>query len=765
MRIRRALSGAALALAYAALSAAQTPGPTPYPTPRPTPWLLHGPEIQVNATTSGDQKEPAAAIGAGGGSVVVWTSAGQDGDGDGVFARRFDAAGLPLSTEFRVNTSTAGDQAQPAIAADYAGNFVIAWTGPDGAGGTDVFAQRYDADGSPQFGEFVVNIYTTGAQGSPRVAMSSDGFVIVWSSAGQDGDQGGIYGQRFSVNGVPNGGEFRINSTTTGDQKSPSITQSPYGGGFIVVWESRGQDGDQGGIFGRKYDSSGAAIGNEFAVNASTTGDQTEPDVVGTDGEFTVVWSSVGPDDASTGVFGHLFSSDAPVTTDFRAAPQLSGTPSRPRVGRGPDNYPRGFIVVWQSAGHDDPADPSGLGIFAQRFDNSPYPSAASFLVRPREHGAVYQVNGYATGDQSRPAMAFGQDGRFVVAWESDGQDGSGHGVFAERFRFPNPVRLEVDETASGGASNVNGVIESGERVVVAPFWGRPKGPFSQLALFANADNLTGADGPTRVFDDALADYGSIGPGMTVDCLTASGNCYEVTISGARPSQHWDDTFDEHPASDGPFGAAQPMTKTWSLHVGGSFADVVPDDLFYPYVENLLHNGVTAGGGCGTGVYCGDDVVLRQQMAVFLLKSSHGRAYVPPPATGGVFADVPVDNPFAPWIEQLAAEQITGGCTAPPPPALPSYCPTDPVNRQQMAVFLYKARWADTYGIPGCTGVFDDVPCPSPFAGYIDSLYGSGVTGGCQTSPLLYCPTDPTKRKQMAAFLVKNFGLLLYGPD
>ena len=49
-------------------------------------------------------------------------------------------------------------------------------------------------------------------------------------------------------------------------------------------------------------------------------------------------------------------------------------------------------------------------------------------------------------------------------------------------------------------------------------------------------------------------------------------------------------------------------------------------------------------------------------MAVFLLRAGHGSGYVPPPATGTIFADVAVTDFAADWIEQLYAEGITGGC-------------------------------------------------------------------------------------------------------
>jgi len=113
----------------------------------------------------------------------------------------------------------------------------------------------------------------------------------------------------------------------------------------------------------------------------------------------------------------------------------------------------------------------------------------------------------------------------------------------------------------------------------------------------------------------------------------------------------------------------------------GAFPDVPCPSTFANWIEALASEGIT--GGCGGGNYCPQNPVRRDQMAVFLLKAEHGSGYTPPACTG-VFPDVPCSSPFAPWIEQLAAEQITGGCGG------GNYCPSNPNTRGQMAVFVVK---------------------------------------------------------------------------
>jgi len=115
---------------------------------------------------------------------------------------------------------------------------------------------------------------------------------------------------------------------------------------------------------------------------------------------------------------------------------------------------------------------------------------------------------------------------------------------------------------------------------------------------------------------------------------------------------------------------------------GTIFADIGANDFAAAWIEQLFADGVT--GGCGGGNYCPNDSVTRAQMAVFLLRAKFGSGYAPPPATG-VFADVPVGSFADAWIEQLAADGITGGCGG------GNYCPNNPVTRAQMAVFLVRA--------------------------------------------------------------------------
>jgi hypothetical protein len=180
-----------------------------------------------------------------------------------------------------------------------------------------------------------------------------------------------------------------------------------------------------------------------------------------------------------------------------------------------------------------------------------------------------------------------------------------------------------------------------------------------------------------------------------------------------------------------------------------SVAEIPPAHGFRRFVSTLARNQAI---DCGRGGNCADSPVTRAQMAVFLIASREDTGYAPPSCVTPRFSDVPCSNPFAPWINELAARRVTGGCGG------ADYCPDSPVSREQMAVFLLRAREAPGYSPPPCSApAFGDVPCSSPYARWISELVERGITDGCGGGK--YCPLSAVTRTQMAVFLVRAFGL------
>ncbi len=192
--------------------------------------------------------------------------------------------------------------------------------------------------------------------------------------------------------------------------------------------------------------------------------------------------------------------------------------------------------------------------------------------------------------------------------------------------------------------------------------------------------------------------------------------------------------------------------QTFSVFQGAVFLDVPSDHPFYTEIGKLSAWAVTL--GCGGGNYCPEQSVNREQMAAFIMRARG--EYSPPTPPTQRFNDVPPANPFYHFIDRLAVLQITQGCSANPP----LYCPSNLVLREQMAGFLIRGLHEPGYvPPPPAQQRFQDVGPSNPFYAHIEELAVRGITLGCSANPPLYCPGQSVTRAQMAAFLVRAFGL------
>src|SRR5206468_3639082 len=132
----------------------------------------------------------------------------------GIDARRFGFDGTALGGEIAVNVTTVGNQQQPSVAVAPDGSFVVAWRSDRGGAGSDVYARRFNVDGSARGGEFRVNTNLTDNQDQPAVAVDSDGdFVVAWRSNKQDGSGGGVFARLYNATGAAQSGEIQANFT------------------------------------------------------------------------------------------------------------------------------------------------------------------------------------------------------------------------------------------------------------------------------------------------------------------------------------------------------------------------------------------------------------------------------------------------------------------------------------------------------------------------------------------------------------------------
>lgn len=207
-------------------------------------------EILVNTATANNQSGGNIALLPGGGFVVVWSDGSMTGADTSSFAvrgQRFDANGNPVGGEFLVNSTVAGNQSGPTVATLSSGRFVVTWSDASATGGDTsgiaVRGQIFEADGTPVGAEFLINTATANNQSVPAIAeLSGGGFVVTWlDNSGVGGDTSGtaVKAQIFDAAGAPVGGEFLANTTTVGSQGGSGLhVIGLAGGGFAMAYST-----------------------------------------------------------------------------------------------------------------------------------------------------------------------------------------------------------------------------------------------------------------------------------------------------------------------------------------------------------------------------------------------------------------------------------------------------------------------------------------------------------------------------------------------
>ncbi|KAF7787971.1 hypothetical protein PRUB_a2510 [Pseudoalteromonas rubra] len=367
--------------------------------------LKVGSEFLVNTHTPEEQSSPSAGRLNDGHFLIAWESQKQDGSESGIYAQRYDASGSPLGSEFRVNSMTSGFQMGPQVATLHDGSFVVAWE-TNGADGTGIAAQHFNADGTRAGGEitlyknatrivssmsistlanggyligwvefssnyssseaFVRTFNNRGVVQTPQlirksgarlpsiVETSDNGFFMIASSK----SDGRLIGQRYDVNGNIKGSEFYI--STTSDFKDYDYSLSRLSNGeFVAVWTNSGRDGDGSGVYARHFDTNGVAKGPDFLVNTVTRGQQNKPTIKALDnGGYLVSWYE---DSTQRGISVQAFNNDGSRNGEvFLANTSTDGTPYDPTISTINDSE---FVISWarQSTAKD-------TNVYAQRF-------------------------------------------------------------------------------------------------------------------------------------------------------------------------------------------------------------------------------------------------------------------------------------------------------------------------------------------------------------------------------------------------------------
>jgi hypothetical protein len=437
---------------------------------------------------------------------------------------------------------------------------VIGWVGAGDGDGWAVVARRFDAGGQSVGGEFQVNVYTTGHQTSPAVALEPDGaFTIVWSSYGQDGSDGGVFGRAFDPSGAP-GPEFQVNTVTAASQKRPAVT-STADGSFVVAWHSNSNPVD-GEMRARRYEPAMRAVA--LAVDATSS-----------------------PNSNGNGV--------------FEPGETVSVEPSWQNLNLAP--LPLSAAAT-NFGGPGTPGNP----------DYSIADGAASYGILPSgaTGSCATASDCYALGitmPAPRPAVHWDAQFREEIAPASLGAAklwvlhvGDSFADVPRANPFYRFVEILLHRGVTGGcaaSAYCPASTTTREQMAVFVLLAKEGPAFVPPACVVPVFNDVPAASPFCRWVEELARRGVVsGCGAGRYCPQAGVTREQMAVFVLR-------TLD---ASSNPPACGAPI-----------FSDVPATSPFCRWVEELARRGVV--GGCGGGRYCPAAVVTREQMGVFLAVS------------------------------------------------------------------------------------------------------------------------------------------------
>ena len=480
-----------------------------------------GSETIVNTTTANDQKEPAVAMDSSGNYVVVWSSQVQDGMDYGVFFQRYNNSGTPIGSETQVNVTTNHGQRKPDVAMNPDGSFVITWQSNfEDTDGSGVWFALYDNTGS-LIQRNRVNDSSADEQMDPTVAMRYDGyFVVGYSDDGQDGNNWGVSFQGFSSTGVAQFGEKVPNSTTLGYQGLPDVAIDSAGN-YTWVWQSENNDGSGMGIFMQRYDKNNNTIGSETQVNTTTSGNQQEPSIaIDRNGNTLICWSSYGQDSDQYGIVGQLYDNNGnTVGGEIQINTTTADVQDNADVSV---SYDGTFFVSWTSFNQDG----DKAGVYMQGISTN-----GSF------YGTETLINSTTNNYQQLPAIAsYKNTDDLVVVWQSGlhqgvGQDGDDYGVYMQRFSIADitdPVancqNISVYLNGSGNVSISGSDLDNGstDNVGIATY--TPSiSSFSCTEIGTNSVTLTVADAAGNT-DNCTSTV------TVLDTVSPIASCQNITV-------------------------------------------------------------------------------------------------------------------------------------------------------------------------------------------------------------------------------------------
>lgn len=726
------------------------------------------------------------------------------GSSPGLFGVRLSGQGSILE-EFQISNHNCSHPIRPTPSVSFDGtNYLVVF-----ARNGQIFGTRVSPSGLVLDGPDGFQISTGDSSGyssfRPAVAFDGTNYMVVWNKfIGSSDSPYAIYGAK-----VTPGGQALNERPILRFPRWPFYPSLAFDGtNYLVVWEDERSGSDASDIYGSRVTPEGVALDPEGIPISTAVGFQGEPHVVFDGTNYFVVWHDGRYNTTPyklwyLDIYGARISKEGtlldgpPDTGGIVINAPISNSAQTPRVSfDGTNNF-----IIWESAAPagifgarvsktglliDGPADGAGIPISIP----DPYTSGfycpnvffagERFFIAWLKPSALKDIEGaliypaYVNPGGDFWSMTLGNDWNYygndmnggswtyyrvideidsatipgVMTYVTQGNDNGGNretiwfSISPSRLREWKEAVYDATKQEQMAVTFDEGLVWMRNPILVGDSWVTQttgtaivSGFYQPFPLSIPVNISMSVNVLSREY--VAVPYGSYLAYKFQRTLSVWDFVYGLNEIATR--YFWFVPYLGIVKVEDGFGATETLTSM-NISRTGTFLDVSSSYFALSHIEAIAAEGIT--GGCSAGPppqFCPDDSVTRGQMAVFI-ETSLGN---PPNVCTGRFADVPVGHPFCGFIEKLAADGITGGCTA------THFCPDAPVTRGQMAVFI-EAALGNSADI--CMGRFADVPNGHPFCGFIERLAEDGITGGCGAG--LFCPDNPVTRAQMAVFLV-----------
>lgn len=395
---------------------------------------------------------------------------------------------------------------------------------------------RVTPSANPLGPQFTVSDSQGAEAGAPSVAIVNQNgdFVVSWESLGTDGSGIGVYAQGFMADGTPVGAPQLVNNTIQGNQSRPSLGSDGLGN-VIISWQSQTDGGDSYDIMYKAGTFDGTTnlslVSDELMVNTVLDGNQTRPTVaMDNQGNFTIAWQS----DQNSTVSGidiyarygkfDLMSEGMFVNDNDFEITAAAGDQQQPTASMGFNETDGGkLIIAWsgpapipvilplqggegeEGGGEDDGGEEESSIVISGTLYS--YSSPISEINPVDEAHTYYQLtdpNDTVQKDQVEPAVAMNSSGNFILAWQAEGNEGSGSDVFSIRLdsagdRLDSANILVNTQTKQPQRTPAIGIDENGNYLVT---WQSQKTDAFSWGVVGRAFNADGSD--ARETNDVL---------------------------------------------------------------------------------------------------------------------------------------------------------------------------------------------------------------------------------------------------------------------